>query len=330
VKKTEQAPELSPNLKRLQQLMHYSHGKEAEVEEVLTALRVPPEAFRPKRVEEARQPATPPSSDASDWGWEELRDYAVSEMERLHGPSPRDTKKETVIFQAFFDHYGNMAVPIAQFAFGPACKGIWKGAPISVPRFDRVSYSYFGDVIHTQLRNQQAPTPKDVALSGALNAQGGPVTVRSVIDQTNEIDEFAAMEEELEVKKFDWDPLEGDHIVGYFELVEVVTRKDGGKFQVLHLKMKDGGIARVPAGRASLKNQLEAKKAQPGDLIGIKYVGEIEPANGGRSFNKYTVRVRQIGDRGPDVFVAHKPTESPDGLVDGSLPIDDGDDADGL
>jgi hypothetical protein len=85
------------------------------------------------------------------WGWKELRDFVVAEIEKYHGPQPRDFTKEASIFKSFMTRYPDNAVSIAKFAFGPVAKGMWRGAPISVTRFCKASDPYFSDVIIASL-----------------------------------------------------------------------------------------------------------------------------------------------------------------------------------
>jgi hypothetical protein len=76
------------------------------------------------------------------WGWEELRDYVVSSIEKIHGPFPRNFKTEGSIFKSFCNRWGTQAGPIAQMAF-TQFEGMWKGSPISVNRFCIASDVYF-------------------------------------------------------------------------------------------------------------------------------------------------------------------------------------------
>ena len=84
--------------------------------------------------------------DSEAWGWEEVRDYVVSEIEDRFGAFPRDQRKEAAIFQRFCNTYGGAAPIIAQYAFG-VCGGWWKNAPIQVTRFCKGSDPYFADPI---------------------------------------------------------------------------------------------------------------------------------------------------------------------------------------
>jgi len=86
-----------------------------------------------------------------EWGWEDLRDYVMREMERVHGPQVRDSIKEKAIFGSFIKRHGAVdAAAIAQYAFG-FCEGMWSNAPISVNRFCKASDQYFADPIKQRL-----------------------------------------------------------------------------------------------------------------------------------------------------------------------------------
>lgn len=92
------------------------------------------------------QPSTHLLSSDEDWGWEEIRDYVVGEIEGRWGPFPRDFRKEATIFKRWAKQYGKDAPAIARYAF-ENCGGTWKGAPISVNRFCKGSDQWFSDVI---------------------------------------------------------------------------------------------------------------------------------------------------------------------------------------
>lgn len=105
--------------------------------------------------------ATHLSTPEASWGWEELRDYVIHEIETRQGPQPRDFRKEAGIFKSFLARYGveiepgkydaTRPVAIAKVAFGPVFNGIWRSAPITVTRFCKGSDPYFGDVILKRL-----------------------------------------------------------------------------------------------------------------------------------------------------------------------------------
>lgn len=82
---------------------------------------------------------------AEQWTAADLRDYVVTEMERLHGPKVwvRDPAKELGIFKRFVaDWSPELAVAIARHAF-THYRGIWRDAPITPARFTRGNDPYF-------------------------------------------------------------------------------------------------------------------------------------------------------------------------------------------
>lgn len=85
------------------------------------------------------------------WGWSDLRDYVVFEIEKRHGPQVRDPKKEAGIFKSFMSRWPDQGVAIAKVAFGPVNEGMWKNAPISINRFCVASDPYFAAVIASRL-----------------------------------------------------------------------------------------------------------------------------------------------------------------------------------
>jgi hypothetical protein len=79
-------------------------------------------------------------------GWERLRDYVVEHVEALHGPFPRDMRQETTLFMAFTARWPQ-AMEIATYAFEGEPQGFWKGSPVRVERFHKVSDPYFAEPI---------------------------------------------------------------------------------------------------------------------------------------------------------------------------------------
>jgi hypothetical protein len=89
-------------------------------------------------------------STSSSWDTEGLLSYVADQIQRLHGPFPRDARREKAVMQAFLNRWGDQAAPIARYAFEVA-GGMWRGAPISISRFGQGSDKYFGAVIVEQL-----------------------------------------------------------------------------------------------------------------------------------------------------------------------------------
>lgn len=84
------------------------------------------------------------------WGWEELRDYVIRNIEARHGAFPRNFKTEGGIFKSFVNRHGSNAGLIAKFAFEQQ-GGMWRNAPITVNRFCKASDPYFAEPIIERL-----------------------------------------------------------------------------------------------------------------------------------------------------------------------------------
>ncbi len=83
----------------------------------------------------------------SQWTWQDLRDYVITEAEKRSGPQIRNLAKESGIFKGFISRYGiEDAVMVAVAAF-EMYEGIWRSAPIGVSRFTKGNDPYFSDVI---------------------------------------------------------------------------------------------------------------------------------------------------------------------------------------
>jgi hypothetical protein len=87
---------------------------------------------------------------ASTLEWEKLRDYVVARIEAVHGPFPREPRRENTIFMAFYARWEDLALPIAKYAFEQA-EGFWLGAPVSVARFEKASDAVFAMAIAAKL-----------------------------------------------------------------------------------------------------------------------------------------------------------------------------------
>jgi hypothetical protein len=92
------------------------------------------------------------ASSEAEWGWSELRDYVVHEIERRFGPFPRDQIKEAAIFKSFISRWTmDRAILIAKYAF-TEMDGRWRGAPVGIQRFCKGSDQYFSTPIVSALQ----------------------------------------------------------------------------------------------------------------------------------------------------------------------------------
>lgn len=127
---------------------------------------------------------------------------------------------------------------------------------------------------------------------------------------------LARISANLERTEVEWEPTDpGDTVVGYVGAIELIETKNG-VIPVVLVDTEDGSRVRVYAGRTRLRKQLVANKVQPGDAVGIRYEGEKQPRNGGRSYFDYRVDVVRIGERKPDEMLVETPD---DGLVPGAV-----------
>lgn len=86
----------------------------------------------------------------TSWGWQDLRDYVIREIEARHGATVRNPKTEASIFKSFLSRWPDQAVSIAKVAF-EVHEGMWRNAPISVNRFCKASDPFFSEVIAKNL-----------------------------------------------------------------------------------------------------------------------------------------------------------------------------------
>jgi hypothetical protein len=88
------------------------------------------------------------------WDWRDLRDYVVGKIQEMHPQllPQRNEAKEFGMFSRFAAKYGQMAGPIAVFAFETSpTPGRWANAPIGLGRFAKASDAWFADKILARL-----------------------------------------------------------------------------------------------------------------------------------------------------------------------------------
>lgn len=88
--------------------------------------------------------------DPARWNTSQLLSYVAEQIERCHGPFPRNAVKEKATLGSFRARWGAKAGPIARYAFEQA-DGMWLGAPIGLNRFLVSSDPSFGAVIVEKL-----------------------------------------------------------------------------------------------------------------------------------------------------------------------------------
>jgi hypothetical protein len=118
------------------------------VQEQVTVTPLPAPAPQPETKPGIPSFHVPPL--ASSLEWEKVRDYVVERIEAVHGPFPRETRRENTTFMAFYARWEDLALPIATYAFEEA-GGFWLGAPVSVARFEKSSDAAFAMKIAEKL-----------------------------------------------------------------------------------------------------------------------------------------------------------------------------------
>lgn len=134
---------------------------------------------------------------------------------------------------------------------------------------------------------------------------------------------LAQLDAALDVEETRWEPQPGDKLLGTITALDLMPGQDR-PYYVVRVVTPDERLVSFAASRARLRNQLAAAHAQPGDLLGVRYVGEQIAESSGRAFHEYRVVTVQQGPRDPQrVFLADPPMPGPAGDL---LP-DDGADA---
>lgn len=132
--------------------VQFAEGIETEVERV--EVGAVEERVTTTPVQDTPVPLVPDQvTSTSSHEWERIRDYVLAEIERCHGPFPRDVRRENTIFMGFADRWEDQAMKIARYAFTEA-NGMWLNAPIGVHRFSRTADSMFAkDIVARMARS---------------------------------------------------------------------------------------------------------------------------------------------------------------------------------
>jgi hypothetical protein len=135
-------------LKNLQAELRRTRAAQAEPVQTIRA-EVPTVQERvtvtPAAAPAPQDPNHDPKYDVDPSGsfeWERVRDYVLAKVAEIHGPFPRDVRKENTIFMGFAARWEGLAMDIARHAFEQA-GGEWLGAPVSVARFHETSDPVF-------------------------------------------------------------------------------------------------------------------------------------------------------------------------------------------
>ncbi|MFH8483117.1 hypothetical protein [Streptomyces sp. NPDC018055] len=108
-------------------------------------IQVPPPTVR------VSMAATDLLDSPADWNARQLQDYVERAVAERHGPQPTGNEaKHAAIFQSFHKRWGNLAGPIARFAFEQQ-DGFWHSAPVTALRFTKGSDEYFARPISERL-----------------------------------------------------------------------------------------------------------------------------------------------------------------------------------
>lgn len=110
---------------------------------------------------------------------------------------------------------------------------------------------------------------------------------------------FDKLRAALDQEERTWEPTEpGEQIMGRITGIEYTDTRNG-PVPVVVMTAEDGSRVRAFCGRRVLRRQLVQSRVQPGDLVGIRFLGERESKAGNRFFD-YTVVVERSGPRRPD------------------------------
>ena len=114
--------------------------------------------------------------------------------------------------------------------------------------------------------------------------------------------EWDDLESELDATVTRWRPEPGTRLLG--DVVAITyTAGRHGTYGTVRVRERSGDISEVIATHTTLKNKLHELKVQPGDRLGIKYLGEVSKVDGTGTYFDYSVARRGDDPRRPgDVF----------------------------
>lgn len=121
---------------------------------------------------------------------------------------------------------------------------------------------------------------------------------------------------QLDTEETTWKPeTAGEQVGGQVVRIDYTyVAKTGGTMPSIYLRTATGATVRVNAGRTALRSQLDRMKVQPGDYVGVRFLGMVESKSGGNPFYDYRVTHKAVGPRVPgEAFSATRQAED-DGL----------------
>lgn len=115
-------------------------------------------------------------------------------------------------------------------------------------------------------------------------------------NHSNVLDDIEA---ELAVEVVEWDPeAAGEKVAGYVTAIDYKELRSGRVLPIVSLRTKEGSTVKVAAGRKVLARELQDRKVQVGDAIGLMYEG-TRSSESGNEYHAYRVVVRPQGPRNP-------------------------------
>lgn len=111
----------------------------------------------------------------------------------------------------------------------------------------------------------------------------------------------------------------GTSLVGTFLRYEMIATEYGESNIAVIEDMDDGTVWGVALFRTVLRKRFETLQPQPGDTLGVKYVGFVEPrAKGSNGYHNYVVRIIRNSADGQTALAADARTDTG---ADGDIPF---------
>ena len=124
---------------------------------------------------------------------------------------------------------------------------------------------------------------------------------------------MSSMAEKLNKDTTSWRPQPGDVVSGVLVEIEAHEGKFGS-YPLLTLETDDGSEMAVHAFHAVLRSELARKRPQPGDVIGVKFLGDMA----GKGYQGYRVRVERATPAPEVDYDAMAAEAAADQIIDGA------------
>lgn len=140
-----------------------------------------------------------------------------------------------------------------------------------------------------------------------------------LVSTTNDLRQALADDDGSLPERWNAEDIPGTSLIGTFLRYETIVTEFGESLVAVIEDADDITVYGIALFRTVLKKRFEAIAPQPGDTIGVKYVGFVEPkAKGSNGYHNYVVRIIRNSAGGQTGLAADARTDSGN---DGDIPF---------